>query len=327
MGLRGLYAAVRRRAIYRRALASPARVVALRYHSVGEPAEVSRYLDPGLSLAPGRFREQVRMLAQRFVVASPDELPALLDRGRSAPLAVLLTFDDGYRDNHDVAMPILREEGLTAAFFITTGPLGSGRGLWISELWRLTPALPAGPLDLPEDAPRTVPAGEGERRRWRRETTEWLSAQTAATRDAALDLLAARAGRPRGEGLERSFLEPGHLLAMRHAGMTIGAHSRTHPHLDRLPPEHHDDEVLGARRDLEKVLGEPVQHLAYPNPGGGGPVGPLARAAAERAGFRCAFTSIPDPMSLAPDLLRLPRLGVYAGDQERTLFEVLESVR
>lgn len=327
MGWRGIYAAVRRRAIYRRALAAPSRVVVLRYHSIGEPGEVSRYLDPGLSLPPERFREQLRFLARRFVVGSPDELPSLIDRGPAAPLAVLLTFDDGYRDNHDVATPLLREEGLTAAFFVTTGPLSSGRGLWISELWRLATALPAGPLALPEGAPRIVPAGESERRRWRREMTAWLSAQVAPDREAALDQLAARAGRPRGKGLECSFLEPGHLRSMRLAGMTIGAHTRSHPHLDRLDPAHHDEEVAGARRDLEAILGEPVRQMAYPNPGGGGPVGPLARAAAERAGFDAVFTSIPDPIPLAPDLLRLPRLGVYAGEQERTLFDVLGSAR
>ena len=327
MGLRRIYAAFRRRSIYRRALASPARVVVLRYHSVGAPGEVARYLDPGLSVTPERFREQVRFLASRFVVGGPDELPALIDRGPAAPLAAILTFDDGYRDNHDVALPILREEGVPAAFFITTGPLASRRGLWISELWQLAASLPAGPLNLPENAPRIVPAGPGERRRWRRAMTVWLSAATSGAREAALDVLAARAGVARGEGLAGTFLDPGQVRAMHHAGMTIGAHTRTHPHLDRLEPSQHAEEVAGAREDLEALLGAPVRHFAYPNPGGGGPVGAVARASVERAGFSAAFTSIPDPMRLAPDALRLPRLGVYAGDQERVLFDVLGAAR
>lgn len=327
MGLRRIYAAFRRRSIYRRALASPARVVVLRYHAVGAPGEIARYLDPGLSVTPERFRAQVRFLASRFVVGSPDELPALLGRGPSAPLAALLTFDDGYRDNHDVVLPILREEGVPAAFFVTTGPLETRRGLWISELWRLAAALPAGPVELPAGAPREVPAGAAERRAWRRAMTAWLSAADAGTREAALDALAARADRARGEGLADSFLLPGQVRAMHHAGMTIGAHTRTHPHLDRLDPALHLEEVAGARQDLEALLGAPVRHFAYPNPGGGGPVGGAARAAAERAGFSSAFTSIPDPMRPAPDALRLPRLGVYAGDQERLLFDVLGAAR
>jgi peptidoglycan/xylan/chitin deacetylase (PgdA/CDA1 family) len=327
LGLRRIYAAFRRRSIYRRALASPARVVVLRYHAVGAPGEVGRYLDPGLSVTPERFRAQIRFLASRFLIGSPDELPALIGRGPTAPLAAILTFDDGYRDNHDVALPILREEGVQAAFFVTTGPLASRRGLWISELWRLSAALPPGPADLPEDAPRTVPAGPGERRAWRRAMTAWLSAAPAAAREAALDALAARAGVQRGEGLAESFLQPGQVRAMHHAGMTIGAHTRSHPHLDRLDPAEHAEEVSGARQDLEALLGAPVRHFAYPNPGGGGPVGAAARAAVERAGFSAAFTSIPDPMRVAPDALRLPRLGVYAGDQERVLFDVLGAAR
>ncbi len=327
LGLRRIYAAFRRRSIYRRALASPARVIVLRYHAVGAPGDVARYLDPGLSLTPERFRAQVRFLASRFLVGTPEELPGLLGRGSAAPLAVVLTFDDGYRDNHDVALPILREEGVTAAFFITTGPLKSRRGLWISELWRLSRTVPAGPVELREDAPRVVPDGSGERQRWRRAMTAWLSATTAEAREAALDVLAARAGVPRGEGLADSFLEPGHVRAMHHAGMTIGAHTRTHPHLDRLEPRHHAEEIAGSRADLEALLGAPVHCFAYPNPGGGGPVGAAARAAVERAGFTAAFTSIPDPMRPAPDALRLPRLGVYAGEQERVLFDVLEAAR
>jgi peptidoglycan/xylan/chitin deacetylase (PgdA/CDA1 family) len=114
---------------------------------------------------------------------------------------------------------------------------------------------------------------------------------------------------------------------MHHAGMTIGAHTRTHPHLDRLAPHLHAEEVAGAREDLEALLGAPVRHFAYPNPAGGGPVRGAARAAVERAGFSSAFTSIPDPMRVAPDALRLPRLGVFAGEQERVLFDVLGAAR
>ena len=112
--------------------------------------------------------------------------------------------------------------------------------------------------------------------------------------------------------------------AMRAAGMAIGAHSRTHPHLDRLPVEHHPDEVGGSRQDLEQVLGEPVPHFAWPNPSGGGTVNDTARAAAMRAGFLTAVTSVPGPITPDVDWLKLPRLGVYAGEQERLLFRLLE---
>ena len=80
-------------------------------------------------------------------------------------------------------------------------------------------------------------------------------------------------------------MTPAHLRRMRQAGMGIGAHTRSHPHLDRLPPELHAEEVSGSRADLEQILEEPVTDFAYPNPGGGGEALPPARASVEKAGL------------------------------------------
>ena len=324
MSLRSLWIAWRRRRIYGPCLAAPVPLVVLRYHSVGEPAEVDRYLDPRLAIPPDRFREQVRLLAARFTPVTLEEVPAILAGERTGGPFVAVTFDDGYRDNRDVALPILREEGVPATFYVTTGPLHPGRWFWISELWRLVRVLPPGPVELPAEVPGEIPADPDERERWRRRVTRRLSEIPAAEREQVLDRLAERAGVGRGEGLEETFLRPEDLREMRQAGMVVGAHSRTHPHLDRLPAEHHDDEVAGSRRDLEEILGEPVPHFAWPNPSGGGTVNDTARAAAERAGFATAVTSVPGPMTPGVDRLKLPRLGVYAGAQERLLFRLLE---
>jgi peptidoglycan/xylan/chitin deacetylase (PgdA/CDA1 family) len=315
------YASWRRRRLYRRCLAAPHRTVILRYHSVGDPAAVAAYLDPGLSLPPERFREQVRQLARRCEFALPAELPRRLAAGPPPRPVVVLTFDDGYRDNHAEALPILREEGARAAFYVTTGPLRSGRGLWISELHRLVPRLPGGTIELAGE-PLEVPA-PARRRPLQRGLTRRLAALTHPERERALDQLAAHAGLPRGEGLGESFMTPDHLRELDRAGMAVGAHTRGHPHLDRLSGAHHDEEVRGSREDLEEILGRPVTDFAYPNPGGGGRVEPPARQSAAAAGFLTAVTSVPRPLGPESDLLRLPRLGVYAGDQERLLFGLL----
>ncbi len=324
--LRAWYVGLRRRQIYRRVLSASSRTVILRYHSIGEPAEVARYLDPSLSVRPERFRQQLRELAARFQFLTMDDVAA----GHGpAPgrYGAVVTFDDGFRDNHDVALPILREEGVPATFYVTTAPLDGRRAFWISELWRLAPALPAGDLDLPPDAPARVPADPEGRYAFRRAMTRYLSGVTDAGREAVLDQLAARAGRARGEGLEGSFMTPEHLRALRAAGMLVGAHTRTHPHLNRLDARHHDDEVAGSRSDLEAALGERVAHFAYPNPSSGGAMSDGARAAVAAAGFASAVTSTPDPLERDTDRLRLPRVGVYVGGQEAVLFRLLGRAR
>lgn len=326
--LRSAWLAFRRRRLYRRCLSAPTRAFVLRYHSVGDPARVAEYLDPGLSVTPERFAAQIGALARRCTFGDPAELPALVAGGgtlaaRDGRPRVYLTFDDGYRDNHDVVLPILREHGARAAFYITTAPL-SGRFFWISELWRLVPRLPDGPLDLGPGAPDHVPADPEARRLYRRTLTRAFSSLTECARETAIDALAQRAGVPRGEGLEGTFLDGPRLRAMADAGMTIGAHTRTHPHLDRLAPADHAEEVQGSRADLEAILGRPVEHFAYPNPSGGGAVSATARESAAAARFATAMTSIANPLDATADLLRLPRMGVYAGDQERLLFRLIE---
>jgi len=312
----------RRKRRYRACLAGPARAVVLRYHSIGTPTSVSGYLDPGLSLPPSRFSEQLALLAARCDVLTVDELPERLSGTPPRRLAVVLTFDDGYRDNHDEALPLLAAAGLRAAFYVTTSPLRSGNGLWISELWRLVPRLSCGELELGDGAPPLAVTASPERTALRRLLTARLAALPAPAREAALGRMARSAGCGRGEGLAGSFVEPQHVAALRSAGMVIGAHTRSHPHLDLLDPREHDDEVTGSRRDLEAILGEPVRHFAYPNPGGSGTRADAAREAVRRAGFATAVTSTAAPLGPATDRLRIPRLGVYAGS-ERLLFHAI----
>ena len=268
MSLRTWYANWKRRRLYGACLATSPQVISLRYHSVGEPGEVARYLDPGLSVTPARFREHLRILAPRFTFLLPSEIAAFREDGHGGRRGVVVTFDDGYRDNHDAATPILVDEGGRACFYVTTGPLSSGRGLWISELFRLVERLPPGRLELPGHAPFEVAGEPAARVPMRRSLTRWLASIGAEAREAAFDAMAARAGMPRGEGLEDSFVTPEQLRSMRAAGMGIGAHTRSHPHLDRLPAELHADEVSGSRADLERVQrlpgaarGKPVSNL------------------------------------------------------------------
>jgi peptidoglycan/xylan/chitin deacetylase (PgdA/CDA1 family) len=324
---RTAYARFRRRTIYRRVLQPTPSLIILRYHSVGEPDAVGRYVNPGLAVSPGRFVEHVRLVVRKFRTVVPDEIPEVLQPGRrSERLAVLITFDDGYIDNYDVAVPILLDAGARAMFYIATQPLFAGSWLWTSELWRVVPKLPQGELALPFGGSWSVPASADERQTFSRRLTVSLSAMAAESREQVREYMWHKTGLRRGEGLERSFVTPDQVRSMKNAGMAIGAHTRNHPQLDLLPSEYRRSELESSKQDLEKILGEPVLHLAYPNPGGGGTIRPEVRSAAQASGFRTAVTSVTGPIRADSDLLRLPRLGINAGVQEAQLFKALERV-
>ena len=76
-----------------------------------------------------RFDELCRWYAAWFHVLPLDEAAERLQAGTLPSRALCITFDDGYADNHDLAMPILQAHGLCATFFIATGFLDGGR-MW-----------------------------------------------------------------------------------------------------------------------------------------------------------------------------------------------------
>jgi len=321
--LRSTITRLRRRTIYRRCLAAPSRAIILRYHSVGEPDAVTTYVDPALSLPPERFREHLRLLRRRFRIVSLDEILKRLISGESGDRIAAITFDDGYRDNHDVALPILLSEGATATFFVTSRPLEQGRWFWISELRGIVPQLPSGRLHVTGLEGVNVPSLAGERQPTRRALTRLMSAMSEQAREQAMDALAERASRARGSGLKGTFLTPDLLQQMVRQGMTIGAHTRSHPHLDRLDGAAFEDEVAGGKADLERAAGGVVAHFAHPNPGGEQRLDGRVRHVLEAAGFHTAVTSQAAPMTWRTDRFTLPRLGVYSGEQERVLFNAL----
>lgn len=98
------------------------------------------------------------------------------------------------------------------------------------------------------------------------------------------------------------------MLEARAAGLTIDAHTRTHPSLPACDDAALAAEVAGCRADLEDLTGEPVRTLAYPQ----GHHDARVRAAARDAGYDAAFTFLNGRIQPGDDPLRLPRLTMTA---------------
>jgi hypothetical protein len=94
-----------------------------------------------------RFDELCGWLASWFNVLPLDQAVARLTTGTLPPRAGCITFDDGYADNFNIALPILQRRGLTATFFIATGFLNGGR-MWNDTLIEAVRACALPMLDL-----------------------------------------------------------------------------------------------------------------------------------------------------------------------------------
>lgn len=219
-------------------------------------------MSPGEPTA-GWFRALVRRLAADFEVIP---LADAVERSRAGTLrggSLSLTFDDGYADNVEVALPILEEAGVPATFFVASGFVDGGR-MWNDSIIETFRRLPAGSHAIALDGADTrieLAGWESRRDAAARVVTAWkhLPQPERQARVAAL------ASRVRGlpDDLMMSSAQLRALAASPVA--TVGGHTRTHPILTTLPPARAREEITGGKADLEGAIQQAVTLFAYPN--------------------------------------------------------------
>jgi peptidoglycan/xylan/chitin deacetylase (PgdA/CDA1 family) len=263
-------------------------VVCVNYHRVGTPGACGT--DRALwSADPHSFEAQLRFLKKEFDVVTPDDLPDILRRRKGR--YILITFDDGYRDNYEVAFPILCRTGVPATFFISTGFLDSPRLPWWDEIaWMVTHSKKRS-IEGCSRFPASVPFDEPGREAAIRTLVRTYKALPSSDTEAYLDYLAESTGSGRSdprlaEGLWMSW---DMVRQMRAAGTCIGGHTVSHPILATLSRQQQKVEIAGCRQRLEEELGEPMSYFSYPV-GHSGTFNADTRDCLREEGVRFAFS-------------------------------------
>ena len=235
-------------------------VLTLAYHRIHPGGAVQ--LDPGLlSATVEGFSEQLAFLARHFDVVSPE---AIRHDPQARGRRVVITFDDGYRDNYELALPALREQGLPAAFFLTTGFLDQPRLPWWDELaWMVD-----------RSTAEWVPAGDwlahpvslADRRRAVAALTTYYKSLPSERGWDFLEFCGAAtgAGRADAEVAQRLWMTWEMAAEIRDAGMTIGGHTVNHPVLARSSPDEQRYEIAECLWRLGEKLGDRPAFFAYP---------------------------------------------------------------
>ena len=300
-------------------------VSVLTYHGVLPHGAVMR-LSPtdGTLLSADQFTEELRFLKSRYQLISPEDFHSWLKDRASLPTgAVLLTCDDGLRNVLTDMVPILEAEGARCLFFITGASLQENpESLWYEELYRM---LDDAPGDVPlivngKARRRDELAGKNLVKCWWGLVQE-LSAVNVEDREEGLRLLRAKWQLPADWRIteEMHAARRYHLLNRQELqqlvtrGMTVGAHTLSHPFLAKMSPDLAELEICECKARLELFLKQEVWALAYPF-GDEGSAGARELKMAEGAGYACAF------LNYGGGLLRrtnprfaLPRANVTAG--------------
>lgn len=252
-----------------------------------------------------RFRRIARYLRRTFKVLSLGDAAMALARRELPARALVITFDDGYADNAEVALPILREHGLTATFFVSTGFLDGGR-MWNDTVIECVRRSSRADVDLACLGLGCLPLGNLDERRTALETIlRKVKYLDLAGREQVLPLIQRAFA---VEALPSDLMMRSDQVRLLHrSGMEIGGHTVHHPILAALPVDAATSEIAQGKQRLEAIVQAPVEVFAYPN---GKPHQDYRHEhvqAASRLGFRAAVSTAPGAAGDGADPYQLPR--------------------
>jgi peptidoglycan/xylan/chitin deacetylase (PgdA/CDA1 family) len=260
----------------------------------------------------------MRLLRRLFTPLSADEFARALTAGQLPPNACVVTFDDGWYDNLDYALPILRETSVPAVLFVATDYIGTDKCFWQERLSRGLSAarrIPerSGPLFADIGASHVLDAmlTPAQAKLAIRAIIDRYKVQSQSEIDALVgkvEALLRDAGVTGDRQHPDRFLTWDQVKALDESGLVaIGSHCCTHTPLTKLDALAVHAELRRSREVIRERVGVDPSDLAYPN---GDHDAQIARAVQEN-GYRCAYTTNRGLVEPASDAFRLRRINIH----------------
>lgn len=276
---------------------------------------------PALVVDRDTFERQMTFLKKHFVVLSVAEFAQHLEERRPFPTSsCILTFDDGWRDNYENALPVMTKLGLPSLIFLPMNYIGRRRVFWQEALVQLlilvlaqvreqadrravfesllAPVGLAVVFDIADPDPKTaiIPIVSAQKH-LTRDTIEKLVGDLAHAVGITVEELAVADG----------FIDWAQVQAMTRQGVTFGGHGVDHLLLTQVSDDQADSEVLGSRTELDARLKEPVPTFSYPN----GYWTPRVAAKVKSVGYRLGFIAQGGPVTCEDDPWTLRRVNIH----------------
>ncbi len=249
------------------------RIIIIAFHRIG-PGEYG----PSESVSPELFEKQVRFISRHFKVISFSEAVSILSG--SEPFeedAIVLTFDDPYRDYHTHLLPILKNYELPAMIFVTTDPIDSGAPPWYDRVHEILTMLDSSgwfsridtsSLEDPELKCLSVIAESSGIRKQNgiNSFIEHLKSLTNLRKNEIVGHLTAIAKELRlPVEARRTVLNWDEVRELDNGLVTIGSHTCTHPIMSQTTPPDAAVEIEESKSRIESMLCKPVTLFCYPN--------------------------------------------------------------
>jgi peptidoglycan/xylan/chitin deacetylase (PgdA/CDA1 family) len=301
---------------------APRRLVILAGHCVAPENGAwpgAEHLPPDMIISRGKMRQLLQWFARRYQVVTVGAGVAQLDRGRLERNLVSFSFDDGYKDNHGVLLPLLKETGTTATVFVESAPLDRRTVNWSHKLFWLLSRMPLADFvhaygkHVGDDrsfhlANQVVTEGRDPRPAYQVKRYLKYDGDPAA-RDRAIDAVFAEQGGDERALCDALYMSWDEARELARSGVELGGHTVGHPILSRLDAPEQAREVSEGAAALKRELKSDVPTFAYPW-GRRWDFDERSREAVRSAGFRAAVTMHSGANLPASDRLALKRVAI-----------------
>lgn len=240
--------------------------VALIYHHFSKDINKEIVPEPTITNPIESLGEDLEFLTKYFDVVSMDEYVNTLKSGNgfSKP-TVTITVDDGVMDNYDLMFPVLKKYDVPVIIYITTGYIGTHDMIWADELGEIIKDTEKKEFQTPEVLGKNpyLLINMDDKRVAYDEISQSMKDLGYQTRLDCLSQIRESLGAVRKD--KPFMLTWEHVREMNAHNVSFGAHTVTHPILSRMPAEDAKREILESKQIIEKNLGVPCRHFAYPN--------------------------------------------------------------
>ncbi len=276
------------------------------------------------------FEMQLNYLVRNFNVLPLSDAITRLRRGTLPSCAVSITFDDGYADNVEIALPILQKYAITATFFIASGFVDGGR-MWNDTVIESVRRARGDVLDLSEIGLGVYPISSlTDRRQSLYQVIDMLKYLPDELRQSQVEKIRTLIAADLPDNL---MMTSSQVKQLYDAGMEIGGHTVNHPILTRITDADALKEIADGKETLEGIINAPVQLFAYPNGKPNRDYHANHVNMVKKVGFQAAVTTAWGAARSHDDLFQIPRFTpwdknelLYTLRMVRNTFNTIEKV-
>lgn len=291
----------------------------LMYHRVLDAAHIGQnHLPSGMVTLESTFDKQMQYLRKNFNVIPLDALIGYLkDRKNLPPRSIIITFDDGWRDNYIFAFPILKRYDLPATIFLSTDYIGTSKIFWFQAINFILRSRALTSQKMTHILNKFEQISLEERKALVRSSAlvdpfiEKLKRIKPDIQERIVrEMIKESDLRTNEIGKRRWMLDWEEIEKMGEKQISFGSHACSHRILTHLNLADIKRELIQSKRAIEEKTERPVNCFAYPN----GDYSPKIRELVKEAGYLCGCAvegagGRQDEI----DLFALPRIGIHEG--------------